>query len=340
MNIKFFGRNGSGIYSRSSAQLAKHLILIALVALAGCGDKEEAAAPVTAPAATGVPAGGSAEVTPGAANTVVPASVPQLLSSASAAFSADRLVTPAGDNAIEYYLAVLGTEKDNVQATQGLVDLFPLGVSIAEKEIAARNVDEAARIVGLLDASSPGSYTVQKLKSRLAAQQAQIQREEERRLAAETAQTQQQQAAQAQAQAAAAETAAATTRPAATSATPPRETRPAATTETTERPVAATPPPSSRPAGETRDAKVVRQVQPGYPQLAYRRRLAGWVEIRFTVGTDGRVSDATVIRSDPPRMFDREATRAVEQWQFEPAMRDGVAVPTTLSRRIEFKYPG
>lgn len=334
MNILRFHRNSGVRPVRSSSML---LILAACVALTlvACGDKEEAA-PATVPstaAGTSVAAGGSAEVLPGTTDSpVMPASVQQLLTNASAAYSEDRLVTPAGDNAIEYYLAVLGQEKDNIQATQGLVDLFPLGVSIAEKEISARNVEESTRIVNLLDESSPGSYTVQKLKSRLAALQNLLQREEDRRLAAEQAQA----AAQARAQA---EPAPAVAAPEPAPVAAARDTRPVAATE----PVRATPPtpaPVPKPVGETRDAKVVRQVQPGYPQLAYRRRLAGWVELRFTVGTDGRVVDTEVIRADPPRMFDREATRAVEQWLFEPAMRDGVPVQSTLSRRIEFKYPG
>ena len=169
MNIEIQGRFGGGAGFHRTKRPVEALLLAALIVLAGCGGKEEAAPTAAAPATPGAPAGAAAET--GSASTVTPASVPQLLASASAAFSADRLVAPAGDNAIEYYLAVLGAEADNVQATQGLVDLFPLGVSIAEKEIAARNVEEATRIVGLLDESSPGSYTVQKLKSRLAATQ-------------------------------------------------------------------------------------------------------------------------------------------------------------------------
>jgi periplasmic protein TonB len=339
MNFKIFGRFGSGNSEGAANPLFAGVLILALL-LGACGDKEPAT-PAAGPAAGGVQAGGSAEVVPGAdtSSAVIPATVPELLSNASAAFSQDRLVAPEGDNAIEYYLAVLNQEKDNVQATQGLVDLFPLGVSIAEKEIAARNVDEATRIIALLDESSPGSYTVQKLKSRLAAQQNLIQREDERRLAAEQAQL----AAQQRSTAAAADPAPATTttsQPVSTASTTPRETRPAVTETEAAPPPVSQPTTPARPTGETRDAKVVRQVQPGYPQLAYRRRLTGWVEIRFNVGTEGRVSNVEVIRADPPRMFDREAIRAVEQWMFEPALRDGQPVPSTLSRRIEFKYPG
>ncbi len=333
MSYSISRRFGSGNHT-GVTRPALLWLAVAAFALAACGKKEEAAAPK--PVAATVAAGGSAEVAPGAAAAVMPASVPQLLDNAKTAFRQDRLVSPVGDNAIEYYLAVLGMESDNLAATQGLVDLFPLGVSVAEKEIAARNVEEAERIIGLLDESSPNSYTVQKLKSRLAATQNQMQREEERRLAAEQAQ-QARQAAAAEPEPVAApppsSAAATAAREAAARPAPePAETRPAP-------PVAAASEPA-RPVGETRDAKVVRQVQPGYPQLAYRRRLAGWVEIQFTVGVNGRVTDVQVLRADPQRMFDREAVRAVEQWMFEPALRDGVPVPSTLSRRIEFKYPG
>jgi len=331
---RFGSGNRCGVLRPASTWIKVALLALALAA---CGKKDEAAPAATPASGANVPAGASAEVAPGSVSAVTPASVPQLLDSARAAYGQDRLVSPAGDNAIDYYLAVLDQDKENIQATQGLVDLFPLGVSIAEKEIAARNIEEAERIIGLLDESSPNSYTVQKLKSRLAAAQGLMQREEERRLAAE-------QAVAAQRTASTAEPVAAPAPPPSSTSTTatPRETRPVAETESrpVPQPVAAETREPAAPVGETRDAKVVRQVQPGYPQLAYRRRLAGWVEIRFTVGANGKVADAQVIRSDPARLFDREAVRAVEQWMFEPALRDGVAVPVTLSRRIEFKYPG
>ncbi|MGD9584028.1 MAG: energy transducer TonB [Lysobacterales bacterium] len=320
-----YRRNGDG----SLGQTARTglLALFVLAGLVACG-KEETAKPAASSATPA--AGASPEVTPSASQEVKPASVPELLADAKKAYTEDRLVAPAGDNAFEYYLAVRAMEEANVASAQALVDLFPLGVSVAEREIAARNFEEANRIIGLLDQSSPGSYTVSKLKSRLSSGQIQQQREEERRLASEVA----------TAQAAREEQVAA-----AQAAAPPPAPRPAREPQPTPvepQPAVATPPKpvETAPTGVTKDAVLVRQVQPAFPALALRRRLSGWVEVRFTVGADGKVGQVTVTQSEPQRLFDREATRAVQQWVFEPALRNGVPVSSTVSRRIEFRQDG
>ncbi len=55
--------------------------------------------------------------------------------------------------------------------------------------------------------------------------------------------------------------------------------------------------------------------------------------MEFTVGTDGSVTSARVVRADPPR-FDREALSAVKRWKFQP-----VSSPVTSRRTIGFN-PG
>jgi periplasmic protein TonB len=55
------------------------------------------------------------------------------------------------------------------------------------------------------------------------------------------------------------------------------------------------------------------------------------VEVEFTVGTDGSVTSARVVRSNPRRVFDREALDAVNRWRFQP-----VVEPITSRRTIEF----
>jgi len=76
---------------------------------------------------------------------------------------------------------------------------------------------------------------------------------------------------------------------------------------------------------------------PVYPIAAARNRQEGWVEVEFTVGADGTVGNPHVTASQPSRVFDREAIAAVQRAKFEPKMQNGVAVASTLRRRIEFK---
>jgi len=55
------------------------------------------------------------------------------------------------------------------------------------------------------------------------------------------------------------------------------------------------------------------------------------VQIEFTVGTDGSVTSARVVRANPPRVFDREALNAVERWRFQP-----IGAPVTTRRTFNF----
>ncbi|MCE3004303.1 MAG: energy transducer TonB, partial [Xanthomonadaceae bacterium] len=111
-------------------------------------------------------------------------------------------------------------------------------------------------------------------------------------------------------------------------------------------PAAATPPPAPAPApvaqtppsgGETRDARPLREIAPTYPVDAARKRQEGWVELEFTIATDGSVRDVAVVRAQPSRVFDREAVRAMQQWSFEPALRNGQPVEVRARRRVQFQ---
>ncbi len=296
--------------------------MVCVLAISACG-KEEAAKP--APGAQPA-AGVSPQVVAPAAPEVT---VAELLASATRAVNEERLVAPAGNNAIEFYLQVLAKDANNVSATQALVDLFPLAAGNAEREIVNRNLPEATRIVGLLDQASPGSYTVSTLKSKLNAARTQMQREEERRLAQEAA-AEQQRTQAAQAAAAPAPVAAAPTQP---TRPTPAEPKPVEPKPVEPAPVATAP---AQPVAQSRDPVLVRQVRPVYPAAAARRRQEGWVEVSFTVAASGEVTDVAVARAQPRGVFDRDATRAVSQWKYEPALENGKPVARTLTRRIEF----
>jgi len=82
--------------------------------------------------------------------------------------------------------------------------------------------------------------------------------------------------------------------------------------------------------------KRTRTVAPDYPESARRRNISGWVEVVFTVTPRGTVSDAEIRSSSPEDVFDDAALRAVRQWRFEPATKDGEAVATRTMVRLKF----
>jgi TonB family protein len=69
----------------------------------------------------------------------------------------------------------------------------------------------------------------------------------------------------------------------------------------------------------------VRQDPPRYPQWDMRNGTEGEVILRLTIGRNGAVENAEVIRSVNQRM-DAEAARAAKTWRYQPAQLDGQPV--------------
>jgi TonB family protein len=82
--------------------------------------------------------------------------------------------------------------------------------------------------------------------------------------------------------------------------------------------------------------KIATYVAPNYPQRATERNVEGWVDIEFTVGTDGKTRSIVVTDASHETLFRREATDAVEKWQFEPRIFMGRAIEQTSFTRIRF----
>lgn len=82
--------------------------------------------------------------------------------------------------------------------------------------------------------------------------------------------------------------------------------------------------------------KRVRMVSPVYPDAARKRGIEGWVELAFTVQTNGSVDQVEVRNASPAEVFDDAATRAVRQWRFEPVERNGQRIEQRAMVRLKF----
>ena len=81
------------------------------------------------------------------------------------------------------------------------------------------------------------------------------------------------------------------------------------------------------------------RINPQYPRDAAMNQIEGYVTIEFTITETGSVRNPRVIDSQPPRVFDRDAIRAILRWKFKPRVIDGVAVERTATQTIDFNLP-
>lgn len=75
-------------------------------------------------------------------------------------------------------------------------------------------------------------------------------------------------------------------------------------------------------------------MRPVYPPIAQSARVQGIVIIEATIGPDGAVKDAKVLRSIP--LLDGSALEAVRQWVFTPTLLNGVPVPVIMTVTVQF----
>ena len=56
----------------------------------------------------------------------------------------------------------------------------------------------------------------------------------------------------------------------------------------------------------------------------------------YTVTINGSIADIKIISADPPRIFNKAATRALLKWKYKPKVVDGKAVPYNQSTTLDF----
>jgi protein TonB len=100
------------------------------------------------------------------------------------------------------------------------------------------------------------------------------------------------------------------------------------------------PPPKAAPVivvhvgGKVEAPQKIHHVSPDYPAMARLSRVQGLVIIEATIGPDGRIQGAKVLRSVP--LLDQAAVDAVRQWEFTPTRLNGVPVAVVMTVTVNF----
>jgi len=287
-------------------------------------------------------------------------SADQLRDEASKAYGENRLYAPAGNNAMEFYLALRDKAPADAGASSALTDLMPMTVIATEQGIAREDFVEAKRLSALIEKADAKHPALARLKTSIASSEtAASQRVEAQKLTVEEEakrlvdltkkreedqrklQEQQRQLAAttppvpAQPSAAQQAAAAAEAQRQQAAAAEAERQRVAAATAAAQRQAAATPAPA-QPARASTELRAISQGEPRFPSSAQRAGATATIQVEFTVGTDGIVTDARVVSADAPRQFqrefEREAVTAVKRWRFQP-----IGQATTSRRTISFQ---
>jgi TonB family protein len=77
-----------------------------------------------------------------------------------------------------------------------------------------------------------------------------------------------------------------------------------------------------------------------YPALERRLGIEGTVTLGLTIGTDGSVKDAQVVKSSGNGELDRVSVNCVKaHWHYKPGMKDGVPIESQTEANMVWKLP-
>ena len=93
-----------------------------------------------------------------------------------------------------------------------------------------------------------------------------------------------------------------------------------------------------RVGGNVQAARIVRRVQPVYPEIARREHLQGTVRLHAIIGKDGSISQLVVLRGYCS--LAQASIKAVSQWSYTPTLLLGqpVEVDTTIDVIFSLRY--
>lgn len=100
-------------------------------------------------------------------------------------------------------------------------------------------------------------------------------------------------------------------------------------------PPAAPPQKPLRISGVVMRTKLVKTVQPEYPEKARKKNVQGIVKLDIVIGRNGRVKSEKV--TDGPKLLVKAAENAVKQWRYQPTLLKGKRVEVETEVEVGFK---
>jgi protein TonB len=101
-------------------------------------------------------------------------------------------------------------------------------------------------------------------------------------------------------------------------------------------PSGAPPPPARvvRIGGQIAQPRIIRKVEPVFPDLAVQSRISALVILEAEVDVRGHVKNVKVLRGHP--LFDEAAMQAVKQWRYQPLLLNGEPTGFILTVTVNF----
>lgn len=83
------------------------------------------------------------------------------------------------------------------------------------------------------------------------------------------------------------------------------------------------------------------RIEPQYPRKAAMTGTEGWVILKFDITPAGTVDNVKILQSQPRRVFDSAARRALLKWKYKPKFMGGKPVSQSDNKvKIDFRLEG
>lgn len=97
------------------------------------------------------------------------------------------------------------------------------------------------------------------------------------------------------------------------------------------------PPPPPKDIKDIKNPRLIRKMEPKYPEEAVKVKVEGKVVIEATTNTEGDVVEAKALHGHP--LLKQAAVDAIKQWKYEPFIVKGEKKPVQFTVIVNFRLP-